>query len=73
MKARDVMTTPAIVLRPEREAAALLCAHGFTSAPVVDSGRRLIGMATRPISSAVASRRTGGRSTTTPIRRSRRS
>ncbi len=49
MKARDVMTTPVIVLRPEtpaREAAALLCAHGFTAAPVVDAGRRLIGVAT---------------------------
>jgi len=49
VKARDVMTTPVIVLRPEtpaREAAALLCAHGFTAAPVVDAGRRLIGMAT---------------------------
>jgi CBS domain-containing protein len=43
------MTTPVIVLRPEtpaREAAALLCAHGFTAAPVVDAGRRLIGVAT---------------------------
>jgi CBS domain-containing protein len=49
VRARDVMTTPVIVLRPDtpaREAAALLCAHGFTSAPVVDAGRRLVGMAT---------------------------
>lgn len=48
MRARDVMTSPVIVLRrdtPAREAAALLCAHGFTSAPVVDAGR-VVGVAT---------------------------
>ena len=31
---------------PAREAAALLCAHGFTAAPVVDGQRRVVGMAT---------------------------
>lgn len=49
MKARDVMTSPVIVIRPDtpaREAAALLCAHGFTAAPVVDDRRRVVGMAT---------------------------
>ena len=49
MKARDVMTSPVIVVRPDtpaREAAALLCAHGFTAAPVVDDRRRVVGMAT---------------------------
>jgi len=49
MKARDVMTSPVIVVRPgtpAREAAALLCAHGFAGVPVVDAERRLIGMAT---------------------------
>ena len=49
MKARDVMTSPVIVLRPDtpaREAAALLCAHGFTAVPVVDGRRRIVGMAT---------------------------
>ena len=38
-----------IVLRPgtpAREAAALLCAHGFTAAPVVDGEHRIVGMAT---------------------------
>jgi CBS domain-containing protein len=43
------MTSPVIVIRPDtpaREAAALLCAHGFTAAPVVDGGHRVVGMAT---------------------------
>jgi CBS-domain-containing membrane protein len=49
VKARDVMTSPVIVIRPDtpaREAAALLCAHGFTAAPVVDGQRWVVGMAT---------------------------
>jgi CBS-domain-containing membrane protein len=49
VKARDVMTSPVIVLRPEtpaREAGALLCAHGFPAAPVVDGEHRIVGMAT---------------------------
>jgi CBS domain-containing protein len=48
MKARDVMTSPVITLRPDvpvNAAAALLCSHGFTAAPVVDSGGRLVGIA----------------------------
>lgn len=48
MKARDVMTSPVITLRPDAPvpaAAALLCSHGFTAAPVVDAGGLLIGIA----------------------------
>jgi len=48
MKARDVMSSPVITLRPDtpaRAAAALLVAHGFTAAPVVEDGR-VIGIAT---------------------------
>ncbi len=48
MKARDVMTSPVITLRPDAPvpaAAALLCSHGFTAAPVVDAGGRLVGIA----------------------------
>jgi len=39
MKARDVMTSPAVAVRPHmsvRDVAALLVSHGFTAAPVVD-------------------------------------
>ncbi len=49
MKARDVMTSPVITLRPDtpvRAAAALLISHGFAAAPVVDAHRRLLGIAT---------------------------
>lgn len=48
MKARDVMTSDVITLRPDgpaRGAAALLCSHGFTAAPVVDADGRLVGIA----------------------------
>jgi CBS domain-containing protein len=48
MKARDVMTSPVITFRPSAPvpaAAALLCSHGFTAAPVVDARGRLIGIA----------------------------
>ena len=48
MKARDVMTSPVITLRPDAPvpaAAALLCAHGFTAAPVVDAVGQLVGIA----------------------------
>lgn len=47
MRARDVMTSPALVVPPEasREAvAALLVAHGIASAPVVDAVGHLVGM-----------------------------
>jgi CBS domain-containing protein len=48
MKARDVMTSPVITLRPDalvEAAAALLCSHGFTAAPVVDASGLLVGIA----------------------------
>jgi CBS domain-containing protein len=49
MRARDIMTSPAITVRPEvpvRAAAALLVSHGFTALPVVDDDKRLIGIVT---------------------------
>ncbi|GAA0922333.1 HPP family protein [Pseudonocardia zijingensis] len=49
MRARDVMSSPAIFLRPRVPAdvaAALLVAHGFTAAPVVDDDGSVIGIAT---------------------------
>lgn len=49
MFARDVMSSPVITLRPDTPvpaAAALLVSHGFTAAPVVDAGRRVLGIAT---------------------------
>ncbi|MFC4950762.1 HPP family protein [Pseudonocardia sp. GCM10023141] len=49
MKARDVMSSPVITVRPDTPgfaAAALLAAHGFTAVPVVDATGRIIGMAT---------------------------
>jgi CBS domain-containing protein len=48
MRARDVMTSPVITLRPDapvQAAAALLCSHGFTAAPVVDAGGAIVGIA----------------------------
>ncbi|MGH3797888.1 MAG: CBS domain-containing protein [Pseudonocardiaceae bacterium] len=48
MKARDVMSSPVITVRPDtliRAAAALLVSHGYTAAPVVDNGR-VIGIVT---------------------------
>ena len=48
MRACDVMTSPVITLRPNapvHAAAALLCSHGFTSAPVVDPAGALVGIA----------------------------
>lgn len=49
MRAADVMTSPVITvpeLTPVPAAAALLASHGFTSAPVVDSRRRMVGIVT---------------------------
>jgi CBS domain-containing protein len=48
MKARDVMSSPVITVRPDTPvaaAAALLVSHGYTAAPVVENGR-LIGFVT---------------------------
>lgn len=47
MRVRDVMTSPAITVRPDtpvRAAAALLAAHGFTAAPVVGPDGRVAGI-----------------------------
>ncbi|GLY49852.1 CBS domain-containing protein [Lentzea sp. NBRC 102530] len=49
MRARDIMTSPAITVTPEvpvRGAAALLVSHGFTALPVVDDDKNLIGIVT---------------------------
>jgi len=49
MRARDIMTTPVIAVRPEtpiKEAAALLAGNGFTALPVVDAENRIIGIVT---------------------------
>ncbi|GAA3431781.1 CBS domain-containing protein [Kutzneria kofuensis] len=49
MRAQDVMSSPAITVRPDqpvKEVAVLLARRGFTSAPVVDADGRLVGMVT---------------------------
>jgi CBS domain-containing protein len=49
MRARDIMTSPVITVKPEvpvRGAAALLVSHGFTALPVVDDDKRLVGIVT---------------------------
>ncbi|WP_344253050.1 CBS domain-containing protein [Pseudonocardia hydrocarbonoxydans] len=49
MRARDVMSSPVVFLRPRvpaDAAAALLVSHGFTAAPVVDEDGRVVGIAT---------------------------
>jgi CBS domain-containing protein len=49
MRARDVMTSPVITVRPEttiKEAARLLATGGFTALPVVDGDDELIGIVT---------------------------
>ncbi|MFR9802403.1 CBS domain-containing protein [Pseudonocardia sp. RS010] len=49
LRAEDVMSSPVITVRsgtPVAAAAALLAAHGFTAAPVVDAGGRLLGITT---------------------------
>jgi CBS domain-containing protein len=50
MRAKDLMTTSMVVVRPDtsaKEAAALLTTHGFTLLPVVE----------RPTTSSASSRR----------------
>lgn len=47
MKARDVMSSPVITVRPEtpiRAAAALLVSHGYAAAPVVDDDGHVVGI-----------------------------
>ena len=49
MRVRDVMSSPAVSLRPRTQAgraAALLVERGFTAAPVLDAEGRLRGIAT---------------------------
>jgi CBS domain-containing protein len=49
MRARDIMTSPVITVRPEttvRAAAAILAERGFTALPVVDDEDQLIGIVT---------------------------
>ncbi|WP_142103752.1 CBS domain-containing protein [Pseudonocardia cypriaca] len=70
MKARDVMSSPVIFLRPRVPAdvaAALLVAHGYTAAPVVDDDGLVVGSRPRRTwcvagSSRTAGPRTSGRS-----------
>ncbi|MFJ5993273.1 HPP family protein [Lentzea sp. NPDC092896] len=49
MRARDIMTSPAITVTPVvplKGAAALMVSHGFTALPVVDDDKQLIGIVT---------------------------
>lgn len=49
MRARDIMSTPVVAVRPGtpvKEAAALLAANGFTALPVTDADDSLIGIVT---------------------------
>jgi CBS domain-containing protein len=49
MRAEDIMSSPAIKVRPEtpaKAAIAMLAAHGFTALPVVDQDDRLLGIVT---------------------------
>lgn len=47
MRTRDIMTTPAVTVRPSTpigEVAAILAEHGFTAAPVITDDDRLVGL-----------------------------
>lgn len=47
MRTRDIMATPAVCVRPSAtlgEVAAILAENGFTAAPVVTEGDRLVGL-----------------------------
>ncbi|MFL6145027.1 MAG: CBS domain-containing protein [Labedaea sp.] len=49
MRAREIMTSPVITVRPEtsvRAAAAILAERGFTALPVVDEDDQLVGIVT---------------------------
>lgn len=49
MRAKDIMSTPVVAVRPDasvREAAAELAAHGFTALPVVDDDGCPVGVVT---------------------------
>ena len=47
MRAKDLMTSPVVTVRPEtsaKEAAGLLVDHGYTALPVVDAGDTVVGI-----------------------------
>jgi CBS domain-containing protein len=47
MQTRDVMTSPVVTVTPDtslKDAAAALVEHGINAVPVVDDGRRLVGI-----------------------------
>jgi CBS domain-containing protein len=70
MRARDVMSSPAVFLSPRDPAdvaAALLVAHGCTAAPVVDDDGRVVGIVTRRDVLGVVAR--GGAVSLTGLRR----
>lgn len=49
MRAKDIMTTPAVCVRPSTpiaEVAAILSQRGFCAVPVVEEGDRLVGLVT---------------------------
>ena len=49
MRAKDIMTTPAVCVRPSTplsEVAAILAQRGFCAVPVVEEGNRLVGLVT---------------------------
>lgn len=49
MRAKDIMTTPAVCVRPSTpiaEVAAIMAQRGFCAVPVVDDGDRLMGLVT---------------------------
>lgn len=60
MRARDIMSTPAVTVAPEtpvKTAEAMLAREGFTALPVLDSDEQLVGIVTE--SDFVADRFTG--------------
>src|SRR6266540_3847970 len=47
MQTRDIMTSPVVTVTPDtsvKDAAAALVEHGINAVPVVDDGRRLVGI-----------------------------
>jgi CBS domain-containing protein len=50
MRARDVMSSPVITLRPDtpvHQAEESLASHGFTAIPIRDAGGRMVGIVTK--------------------------
>jgi CBS domain-containing protein len=59
MQTRDIMTSPVVTVTPGtglKDAAAALVEHGINAVPVVDDGRRLVGIRQRPTCSGRRSR-----------------